>query len=69
MTVQVNLLPIEYQRRQARIRRFRAWAAAAVAVFVVQVVVGFSLGRLAAETREVKSQGAVLRAQQRDLGQ
>ena len=69
MMVQVNLLPIEYQQRQARMRRLRVWATAAVVIFLVQVAAGIGLGRLAAETREVESQMAVMKAQQHDLGQ
>ncbi len=58
MTVQVNLLPIEYRLRATRPRRLRLWIALAVAVVVAEGISSVGLRLTARDTREAAWQTA-----------
>ncbi len=67
MTVRVNLLPIEHQRRAKRPRRMKRWVALAVGLLVGEALSAIYLTTRASETREMLGQIERLRQSQDEL--
>ena len=67
MTLQVNLLPAEYQQRTQRARRFRMWIALSIAMGVAQVMSGMYLRFRADETRNTLGSIAEMQEDQRKV--
>jgi Tfp pilus assembly protein PilN len=67
MTIQVNLLPMEYRLRAKRARRFRRWVALSIAVMGIECLLGMSLRLQASRTRDSRQQLTQLQEDQRRL--
>ena len=67
MTLQANLLPVEYQSRARRFRRLKLWIAASVAMVPALVLSSMFLRLRAAETSSYLERTAQLCAEERSV--
>lgn len=65
MMIQANILPVEHRRRYRQLRRFRWWAVSTVAVGIVHLSIGTTLGYMARETRRARGETTALKDQHR----